>query len=67
MGSITIDLIRALPKKEKLQLLDVLQQDEPTEIPEWQKQEVLKRIKKYSKNPELLIAEKQALKMIKEM
>jgi hypothetical protein len=37
MGSITIDLIRALPKKEKLQLLDVLQQDEPTEIPEWKK------------------------------
>jgi hypothetical protein len=31
------------------------------------KQEVLKRIKKYSKNPELLIAEKQALKMIKEL
>jgi hypothetical protein len=38
MGSIIIDLIRALPKKEKLQLLDVLQQDESAEIPEWQKQ-----------------------------
>ena len=62
-----IDLIKGLPKKEKQQLLDVLQQDEPAEIPEWQKQEVRKRIKKYNENPELLIAEKQALKMINEM
>ena len=39
-----VDLIKALPKKEKQQLLDVLQQDEPADIPEWQKQEVRKRI-----------------------
>ncbi len=62
-----IYLIKALPNKEKQQLLDVLQQEEPVEIPEWQKQEVRKRIKKYNQNPELLIAEKQALKMINEM
>lgn len=59
-----VDLIKALPKKEKQKLIDVLQQDEPVTIPEWQKEEVNKRIKKYNKHPELLIDEKQALKMI---
>jgi hypothetical protein len=37
---------------------------EPDFIPEWQKQEVRKRIRKYNKHPELLIAEKKALKLI---
>jgi hypothetical protein len=62
-----VDLIKALPKKEKQQLIDVLVQDEPANIPEWQKQEVRKRIKKYNKHPQLLIEEKQALKMINQL
>jgi hypothetical protein len=62
-----IDLVKKLPKKEKQKLLDVLQDDVPDVIPEWQKQEVRKRIKKYEKHPELLIDEKTALKMIKAM
>ena len=62
-----VDLVKKLPKKEKQQLIDVLQQDMPDTIPEWQKQEVRKRIKKYEKHPELLIDEKTALKMIKGM
>ncbi|HRP58250.1 hypothetical protein [Agriterribacter sp.] len=33
--------------QKRKQLLDVLQQDEPAGIPEWLKQEVHKRIKKY--------------------
>jgi putative addiction module component len=61
-----VDLVKALPKKEKQQLIDVLEQDQPASIPEWQKQEVRKRIKKYNKHPELLVDEKQALKMIKQ-
>ena len=59
-----VDLIKALPKKEKQQLIEVLEQDAPDTIPEWQKQEVRKRVKKYNKHPELLIDEKQALKII---
>jgi len=62
-----VDIIKALPKKEKQQLIYVLQQDEPESIPEWQKQEVRKRIKKYNKHPELLINEKQALKIINQL
>ncbi len=59
-----VELIKALPKKEKQQLIELLEKDEPENIPEWQKQEVSKRIKKYNKHPELLLDEKQALKMI---
>jgi hypothetical protein len=62
-----VELIKGLPKHEKLQLMDVLEQDATADIPAWQKQEVRKRIKKYSKNPELLIDEKQALKMITQL
>ena len=47
--------------------MDVLQQDDPLDIPEQQKQEVNKRVKKYNKHPELLIDEKKVLKMINEM
>jgi len=61
-----VDLIKTLPKKEKQQLMEALQQDDPNNIPEWQKQEVRKRIKKYNKLPDLLVDEKQALKMIKQ-
>ena len=59
-----VDLIKALPKKEKLQLIEALEQDETASIPEWQKEEVRKRIKKYEKYPELLVDEKQALKTV---
>lgn len=62
-----VDLVKALPKKEKQQLIEVLEQDEPSNIPDWQKQEVRKRIKKYNKRPELMIDEKQALKMINQL
>jgi hypothetical protein len=62
-----VDLVKKLPKKEKEKLMDALQDDIPATIPEWQKQEVRKRIKKYDKHPELLIDEKAALKMIKAM
>jgi hypothetical protein len=62
-----VDLVKTLPKKEKQKLMDVLQEEIPAVIPEWQKQEVRKRIKKYEKHPELLIDEKTALKMIKAM
>jgi len=60
-----VDLVKALPKKEKAQLLEVLQQEVPADIPEWQKKEVRRRITKYDKHPELLIAQELALKMIK--
>ena len=64
-----IDLMKALPKKEKQQLIKLLEQDQDESIiiPEWQKQEVRKRIKKYNKNPELLIDEKKALQIINKM
>lgn len=39
----------------------------PVTIPAWQKKEVLKRIKKYEKHPELLIDEQTALTMINRM
>ena len=59
-----VELIKALPKKEKQQLIDVLEESEALTIPEWQKKEVHKRIKKYNKHPELLMDERKALKMI---
>ena len=62
-----VDLVKTLPKKEKQKLMNILEEDIPVVIPEWQKQEVRKRIKKYEKHPELLIDEKTALKMIKTM
>jgi len=62
-----VDLIKTLPKKEKQHLIEVLQQDEPEAIPEWQKKEVRRRIRKYNKHPELLIPEKQALKIINQL
>lgn len=60
-----VDLVKSLSKKEKAQLLEVLQEEVPADIPEWQKKEVTRRITKYGKHPELLITEEVALKMIK--
>ena len=62
-----VDLVKSLPKKERQRLINILEQDEPLAIPEWQKQEVLKRIKKYNKHPELLIDEKRAQEIINQM
>ncbi|MEK7225638.1 MAG: addiction module protein [Bacteroidota bacterium] len=62
-----VDLVKKLPEKDKQKLLHVLEEDAPDTIPEWQKKEVRKRIRKYEKNPELLVDEKTALKMIKAM
>ncbi len=59
-----VDLVKKLPKKEKQKRLDVLQQDVPDTIPEWQKQFVRKSIKKYKANPEQLMSEKDAWKII---
>lgn len=62
-----IDLVKKLPEKDKQKLLIVLEEGSPDVIPEWQKKEVRKRIRKYEKHPELLIDEKAGLKMIKAM
>ncbi|HEX4877225.1 MAG TPA: addiction module protein [Chitinophagaceae bacterium] len=62
-----IDLVKKLPQKEKMKLMNVLEESSPDAIPAWQKKEVRKRIKKYEKHPELLVDEKTALKIIKAM
>ncbi|MEQ1675818.1 MAG: hypothetical protein ABL876_03885 [Chitinophagaceae bacterium] len=59
-----IDLVKKLPKKDKVKLMYVLQEEIPVTIPEWQKQFVRKSIKKYKAHPELLISEKDAWKII---
>ena len=55
------DVIKDLCKMEAVELLE-----EPP-IPEWQKDEVRKRIKKYNEHPELLIDGDKALEMINNM
>jgi hypothetical protein len=45
----------------------LLQEDISDDIPEFQKQLVRARIKKYNEHPELLIDEDQALEIIKNM
>jgi hypothetical protein len=62
-----VELVKNLPQKDKQKLLNVLEESSPDAIPEWQKKEVRKRIRKYEKNPQLLVDEKNALKMIKAM
>jgi hypothetical protein len=59
-----VDLVKKLPKKEKVKLMGVLQQEVPAEVPDWQKQFVRKSIKKYKAHPELLISEKDAWAII---
>lgn len=61
------DLVLQLPKKEKEKLVSLLQKDEDNNIPQWQKDEVKRRIDKYNLNPELLIDEETAIKLINEM
>lgn len=62
-----VDLLKALPKKQKQQIIELLEQDESDTIPEWQKKEVHKRIEKYNEHPELLVDEEQALKIINQL
>jgi hypothetical protein len=62
------DLAQQLPAKDKIQLIHLLEQQQYTDnIPEEHKKLVRQRIKKYNKNPKLLISEAQALKMINAM
>ena len=62
------DLAQQLPQKEKIQLIELLQLEQYADnIPEEHKKLVRQRIKKYNKNPELLIDEATALKMINAM
>ncbi len=62
-----VELIKNLPKKEKQQLADLLLNDnQAIDVPEAQKAFVRSSIKKHKKNPELLINEKQAWKLIDE-
>ncbi len=63
-----LDLARQLPKNERLQLADLLLQEDISEgVPEFQKKLVRARIKKYNEHPELLIDEDEALEIIKNM
>lgn len=62
------DLAQQLPQKEKIQLIELLELEQYADnIPEEHKKLVRQRIKKYNKNPELLIDEAKALKMINAM
>ena len=62
------NLAQQLPVKDKIQLIHLLEQEQYTDnIPEEHKKLVSQRIKKYNKNPELLISEAEALKMINAM
>ena len=62
------DLAQQLPQKEKLQLIQLLELEQYADnIPEDHKKLVRQRIKKYNKNPELLIDVVKALKMINAM
>ena len=61
-------LAQQLQTKDKIQLIHLLEQEQYTEnIPEEHKKLVRERIKKYEKNPELLVDEDEALKIINAM
>lgn len=61
-------LAQQLPAKDKIELIHLLEQEQYIDnIPEAHKKLVGQRIKKYDKNPELLIEESEALKLINEM
>lgn len=61
-------LAQQLPAKDKIELIHLLEQEQYMDnIPEAHRKLVSQRIKKYEKNPGLLVDEAQALKMINEM
>jgi hypothetical protein len=61
-------LAQQLKVKDKIELIHLLEQEQyAVNIPEEHKKLVSQRIKKYNKNPELLIDENEALKIINAM
>ena len=61
-------LAQQLKVKDKIELIHLLEQEQYTDnIPEEHKKLVRQRIKKYNKNPDLLIDENEALKIINAM
>lgn len=61
-------LARQLPAKDRIELIHLLELEQYTDnIPEEHKKLVRQRVKKYNKNPELLIDENEALKIINAM
>lgn len=56
-------IIEDLQKKDAVELVP---EDEAFDVPQWQKDEVRKRIDKYKNNPELLIDEDTFLAMLNE-
>ena len=61
-------LAQQLPAKDKVELIHLLEQEQYMDnIPEAHRKLVSQRIKKYDRNPELLIDEVEALKLINEM
>jgi len=61
-------LAQQLPAKDKAELIHLVEQEQyENNIPEEHKKLVSSRIEKYKKNPELLVEEQQALKMINAM
>ena len=61
-------LAQQLPAKDKIELIHLLELEQYTDnIPEEHKKLVRRRIKRYNKNPELLIDENEALKIINAM
>ncbi|MEO6869035.1 MAG: hypothetical protein ABI168_05280 [Ginsengibacter sp.] len=61
-------LVQQLPPNDKIELFRLLEQDQYTDhIPVEHKKLVRNRIKKYDKNPDLLVDEANALKKINSM
>ena len=61
-------LDQQLPAKDKIELIHLSEQEQYMDnIPEAHRKLVSQRIKKYDRNPELLIDEVEALKLINEM
>lgn len=56
-------IIEDLQKKNAVELVP---EEEAFDVPEWQKEEVLKRIEKYKNNPQLLIGEDAFFAMLDE-
>jgi hypothetical protein len=62
------DLVQQLPLKDKIELIHRLKEEQYANgIPEKHKKLVAQRISKYNKNPELLIDEEEAVKIINAM
>ncbi len=51
---------------QKKNAVEFVPEEEAFEVPQWQKDEVMKRIEKYKNNPELLIDEDSFFQMLNE-